>query len=216
MAAGRRAERGVALVSTLRVTTLLTTLGAGLVLVAASETFVSTSHREARVTLYAADAALQRALADLRGLADWGAVLAAVPTNVRSTFDDGRTLAAAPDGRTLNLTRLTVGLQAASDAVFAGPAPDRPVWNVFAQGDLGRLAPGRPTTLPYVIVWVADDPADGDADATRDSNAVILLHAEAFGLSRARRTIDMTVARDATAALAGRTSIRVLTWRLGP
>jgi hypothetical protein len=211
----RRGEQGVALVSTLMVTTLLTTLAAGLALGAASEALVSASYRTARATLYAADAALQRALVDVRRLPEWSVVLAPPPANVRSGFDDGRALANAPDGRTLNVADLTAALQAASDHVFAGPATDRPAWRIFAQGDLADTTPGRPATLPYAIVWVADDPGDGDGDPARDSNGVIVMHAEAYGLSRARRTVEMTIARDGAASLAGRTSIRVLAWRLG-
>ncbi len=53
----------------------------------------------------------------------------------------------------------------------------------------------------YVVVWVADDPADGvdlntpDGNPLIDSNGVLTLHAEAFGPGGTRKTIEVTIAR---------------------
>src|SRR5262245_44272517 len=68
-------ERGAALVIVLVATILLLTLGGALVLVASSEEAIASNYRIATEGLYAADAALQSAIADFAGEPNWDAVL---------------------------------------------------------------------------------------------------------------------------------------------
>jgi hypothetical protein len=72
------------------------------------------------------------------------------------------------------------------------------------------LPPGSQPSLFYVVAWVADDPSEEDGDPTRDGGAsippatgdrrlagagILLVRAEAFGPSGARRALEATVAR---------------------
>jgi hypothetical protein len=202
-------EEGSALLSALMVTTLLTMVGAVLALTTVTETLISANYRTARGTLYAAEGGLERAMADLRGIADWSVVLTPPPANMVSGFDDGAAAPRGPDGTTLDLARLTASRQADSDARY-GPGPNSPMWRLFAHADLSRLHPADiPPAMAYVTVWVADDPAEQDGDPSRDSNGVLMLRAEAFGPLAARSIVEATVKRPAGAVRA----VSVVAWR---
>jgi hypothetical protein len=193
------------------VTMLLTTLGSALACITIAETLISANYRSARETFYAADAGIERAMTDLRLLGDWSAALVPPAGNATSTFDDGAGAPRAPDGATLDLARLTTRRQAESDVRYGGSGPNSPSWRLFAHASLSRLVPaGSALSLAYVIVWVADDPAELDGDSSRDSNGVLLLRAEAFGTAGAWRAVEATVARPSPAASG---SIRVAAWR---
>src|SRR5437016_10326833 len=87
-------ETGLALVIALLATTLMLALGGALVLLTSSETVIAANFRAGHEGLYAADAAFERALVDLRTVPDWTRVLSG---GERSSFADG-----APSGsRTL-------------------------------------------------------------------------------------------------------------------
>ena len=59
-------ERGGVLLCVLMVTTLVGTLGAALALIVSTETFVAANYQSSQQGLYAADAALERAVGELR------------------------------------------------------------------------------------------------------------------------------------------------------
>jgi Tfp pilus assembly protein PilX len=215
-------QRGVALLSVLMVTALLGTVAAALVFVVTIESMTSGNHRLAQTSIYAADAALERAIGDLGSLADWGAV-PATATVAASDFFDGDPAPRLPDGTVLDLAKLAADRQAESDAIYA-PTANRPVWHVFGRAALSTLLPeNAASNSAYLVVWVADDGDDGDGDPLRDSDGVVMLRAEAFGPSGARRRIDAVVARPRPAgsiagepmvpAPADRPGIRVLCWR---
>lgn len=213
----RGSERGTALICVLMVTTLLATMSAALVLVTMSETMASANHGAAQQALYAADAALEETIGELRS-ADWGAIPGAT---VSACLQDGAPAPRAPDGRILNLSALAAERQAASNASFA-PSPNRPVWHLFGHGPLSDLAPAGLIVPPaYLLVWVADDGDERDGDAERDSNDVVVVRAEAFGAAGAHRSVEATVALQTVrgAAAAGvappapRRAVRVLSWR---
>src|SRR5262249_61786066 len=99
-------EQGIAVIVAVMATTLMVTLGGALILLSPSEPAIAANFRAAHEATYAADAAIERALADLRNQADWTPVLAG---SVQSSLVDGlpsgtRTL---PDGSTIDLDGLT-------------------------------------------------------------------------------------------------------------
>jgi type IV pilus assembly PilX-like protein len=202
-------ERGAAVVIALLLTVLLALLGAGLLTLANTETSIAASYRHGQEASYGAEAALERALADLGAVADWTTVLAAPPGNVVSTFDDGQASVRLPDGRAVSLASVTMERQQASDEL-TGPAmygADSPRWRLFAHAALGDLAPSpAPGVSLYLVVWVADDGADGDGDPSRDANGRIHVHAEAFGAGGARREVTAAIERVPTGV------IRRLSW----
>ncbi len=209
-------ERGVAVVIALLMALLVGAIAAALVALTTTETLVSASYRYAREASYGAEAALERGLHDLATMPDWSPALAEPPGNVTSGFDDGEVAPRAPDGRTLDLMRLTADRQRASD-VRDGPVvfgADSPRWRLFAHGSVRSLlaspeaSPGLNLPL-YLVVWVADDESDGDGDPAVDSNARILVCAVAFGAGGARRSAEARVARTDDGGL------RVLAWQSG-
>jgi hypothetical protein len=206
-------ERGAAVVIALLLTILLALLGAGLLTLANTESLIAASYRHGQEAAYGAEAALERALADLSVMADWNGVLAAPPANLMSTFDDGRVSVRLPDGRVVSLGTLTAERQRDSDAL-TGPAvyrADSPRWRLFAHAPMQDLVPAPASGSPlYLIVWVGDDGADGDGDPAVDANGRIQVHAEAIGASGARRAVGALIERSEGGV------IRMISWRRLP
>ena len=219
----RRAD-GLALVLALFVMLLLSALAAGLALVTASEATIAHNFKNGREALYAADAAAERAIADLDVLPDWSQVLGGA---VQSTVVDGppsgtRRLA---DGSLIDLGELvnlanchkkTMCTAAEMDSVTAERpwALNNPRWRAFLYGRLADFTPGQTVDSPYyVLAMVGDDPAETDADPMRDSDppaagsGVLILRVHAFGPRGVLRTIELTVARTETG------HVRVIAWR---
>jgi hypothetical protein len=202
------------------VTTLLATLSAAAVLVVMTESLASANHGAAQQALYAADAALEQTLSEVRA-ADWRSLPG---VGVSARLWDGSLTPRAPDGTVLDLAQLATARQAESDAAF-GISPDRPVWRLFGHAPFSDLAPAGEVVPPaYLLVWMADDGDEGDGDSRRDSNDVLMVRVEAFGASHAHRSIEATLAlQTRPAAEAGeagggpppedRHEVRVLSWR---
>ena len=193
-------ERGAALIIAMMATMLLTALGVALVLVTQTETMVATNFRNAGEGLYAADAGVERVVQDLLLVPDWNRVLAG---SEQSGFRDGglgvKTL---PDGSQIDLNALTTTLQSETDSANVW-GDDDPVWRPYAWGPLTDLIPGGTsiTSLYYVVVWAADDPADDDNDPAADTNGVLTMHAEAFGPNSTHKVIEVTVGRTSSAEI---------------
>jgi Tfp pilus assembly protein PilX len=212
-------ERGIALVAVMSASSLLLALGLSLALTTTIEVGIATSQRDAVQTLHAAEAGLERAIADL-ATADWDAALAGAVT---SPFHDGAGVVALPDGSRLDVrqetNRLRCGAAACADAdmdrvTAARPwGRNNPRWTVFASGSLAELLPDEAdiAARSYLVIWVADDPAENDARPLRDGGPPALedaanqanpgrgalwLHARAYGPSGARRSIEAVVERD--------------------
>lgn len=203
-------ERGVAVLMALLMALLIGAVAAALVALTTTETLISASFRQGREAAYGAEAALERALHDLAAMPDWSSVLFAPPANITSSFDDGEDRPRGPDGRTLDLARLTADRQRDSD-LHDGPAifgADSPQWRLFAHGPPRSLLPLPGLDLPlYLVVWVADDESDGDGDPTVDRNGRLLVRAVAFGAGGARRSAEALVARTDAGDL------QLLAWR---
>jgi hypothetical protein len=204
---------------------LMSALGAALVLTTTSETLVASNFRESLDGQYAADAALQRATDDLAVIADWNSVLGGL---TQSTFVDGppsgvRTLA---DGFRLDLDRArnllncrkpTSCTESDLNAVTSERpwGANNPNWRLFAYGRLRSWLPASDSPQ-YVVVLVADDPAENDDDPVQDGiepanpgAGTIQLRAEAFGPRGVHQVIGTTLTRiDAPGG-----AVRVLSWR---
>lgn len=231
-------EQGVAVIIAVMSTTLMLTLGGALILLSSSETAIAANFRAAHEATYAADAAIERALADLRHQADWTPVLAG---NVASSFADGlpsgsRTLA---DGSTIDLGGITnlancqkVGV--CSDAEVAAVTTARPWgannprWTLFAYGPLANaLGPATVRSMFYVLAFVGDDPSENDGNPSVDGvmtanspnpgNGIVVVRGEAFGPRGAHKVVEATIARltmpSADPGGQPSTELRVLSWR---
>jgi hypothetical protein len=213
-----RDERGAALVVALLMAILLGAIGASLITLSNTETLIAATYRHAIETTYGAEAGLERAVHDLATIADWSVVLAAPPANLTSTaMDDGTLRPRTPGGRTLNLAGLTDARQRESDTRDGGDRyrADAPQWRLYGHApisdlsDSANLLSGAAEPPPiYVIVWVADDGADGDGDPETDANGRILVHAEAYGPAGARRAAEASIERLADGV------VRAGAWRI--
>jgi Tfp pilus assembly protein PilX len=219
MVAGRAPgdERGTALLCALLIIALLTTLGAALVVMVTTETLVSAHHAASQQALYAAEAGAERAIGELRVLPTWQTVPMPGSPSASADLDDGSLAPELPDGTVLDLPQLTAERQTESDASFP-TTPDRPAWRLFGHVSLDRMiAESTGSAPPYVVVWVADDPADLDGDPARDSNDIVMVRADAFGVAGVRRSIHATVLRQSAldpAAGTGvmRSDVNVIAW----
>ncbi|MGE5244172.1 MAG: pilus assembly PilX N-terminal domain-containing protein [Betaproteobacteria bacterium] len=225
-----RREDGIAVIIALMAMMLMTALGIALVLTTTSETRIAANYRNSSEGLYAADAALERAMDDVLTVPDWNRLL---DGSTQSAFIDGapsgtRTL---PDGTTLDLTQVVNmancdKLDACSDADMNAITADRewgannPRWQLYAYAPINNILPTGTVNSPYyVVVLVGDDPSENDGDPAHDGvvecgsgqtgadgscnpgSGVLALRAEAFGPSGSMKVVEMTVARTDTTEL---------------
>jgi hypothetical protein len=215
----------------LMATLLMSALGGALVLTTSSEALIAANFRDARAGVYAADAALGRAVDDLASVSEWDSVL---DGSTRSTFTDGppNGVRALADGKSLDLDR-TVNMancrkvtpcSSANLAAVTAQRPwgaNNPIWRLFAYGPLSNLLPPQAIdSVHYVVVMVADDASENDADplhdgrlATNPGAGVVIMRAEAFGPRGSRQIVEMTVGRPPIPAQNGQ-GLRMLSWRL--
>lgn len=220
---GRHSERGMALVLVLALVGLLTAATSAVITVTSTDAQIASRFRWGRQLEYAAEAGLHRALVDLKPLPDWTTVLSGVTL---SSFADGPPsgVRSVPGGAFVDVD-LEVALASCgrvppcSDAdrtaiVRARPwGPNNPRWRPFTYGVLPL--PGSTSALPvYVLVLVADDPAETDGNPDLDDISpasgagVVRLRSMAFGPAGSRRAVEAVVARAATTP-----RIRMLSWR---
>jgi hypothetical protein len=216
----RRQDRGVALIVVLLTMVLLSALGVALVLATSAETRIAGNFRTAQQTLYAAEAAADRAIDDLALVPDWSALIGG---GVLSSFVDGPPggVRQLDDGSLVDLAEVVAFANcqkaACSNADMDGVTEDRPWgpnnprWTLFAFGPLRALLPaGAAPTPQYVVVMAGDDPGEIDNDPSRDVPVrwalASALRAEAFGPGGAHKIVELTVVRGASA-------VRVLSWR---
>jgi len=191
-------EEGTALIIALMSMMLLTALGAAVIMVSNTETMIANNHRNSQEALYAADAAVERVVQDLLTVPRWNDILGG---SVQSSFVDGSMTESKqlPGGGTVTLccgtNTVTGQLQADTDTANLWGA-NNPQWKLFAWGPMSEMLPNGQIDSPmYVVVWIADDPAETDSNAAADGNGTLTLHAEAIGPSGTRKIIEVTVAR---------------------
>lgn len=215
-------EHGVALVVVLLAVALMSALGAALALSTTAETLIAMNFRRSREALYAADAAAQHTLDDLRVVADWstlldGTVASSFVDGVAGTrqLDDGSTIDLATAVDMANCQKTTACSDGDMNTVTDDRpwGPNNPRWKLFGYGHLRQIVSDGSIESPfYVIAMIGDDPGETDGDPSRDGDpgtpgaGIFAVRAEAFGPNGAHRVVELTVMRDGTAA-------RLLTWR---
>jgi hypothetical protein len=197
-------------------TALLMGLGLSLVLMGSAETTLARRDRDTRSLTRAARAVATLAVADLRALPSWAAVLepgrepelSATPGRLAPA-----TLTPAlPWGGSLDLRAVTARAQAATDA--SGIPGDPARWRLYGAASLVSLVPDAAGGMPcFLAVWVADDAVDGDGDPSTDTNGVLLVRGAAFGPGEGETTVLLAVSREAVPG--GPAVVRVLTIRPG-
>jgi len=183
----------MALLAVLLTSVLLLAYGLATSFMAKTELEIASADRSGREAAYAADGALQAAVAELAG--GWDGVLDGSRTSV---FQDA-TLSPAIDGtgRRMDLGARTAVLQAASDSAPTGT--DRVQWRLFAWGPASMLLSPPASVGPfYLAVWFADDSGDGDGVPSADANGIVIVHAEAYGAGGLLRAVECVVSRTPT------------------
>jgi hypothetical protein len=188
-------ERGSALVMSLTASVLLVALGSALILIAMTETAISAQAARASQLLSIADAAVERAVAELNLRSEWnGALSGAEPGSLTDGPPQGVREAR---GTRVDLTAETAAIQAASAAKLFGG--NNPAWQLFIWGPAGWLL--ESDEHAYAAVWVGDDPAERDDNPFQDGDTidtgggVMLVAAQAFGAGGARRAVEVVVER---------------------
>lgn len=211
-----RDQRGAALLIAVVLVLLVAAIGAAVSVVSRTETLIAGSFRHSRELLYAAEGAVALAIRDLDGIADWNTVLSGATV---SSFTDGASTAAKtlPGGTTVVLCcgggTLTADVQNRAHAGRNWGA-DTPQWRVIAWGSIaGWLPAGRIDSSVYVMVWAADDPADGDGNPAVDANGFMELHAHALGVNGGRRVVQVLIQRPPAAGFPPPPGIRIVSWR---
>ena len=178
-----RREDGIAMVIAMIAMLLMTALGVALVLTTSSETMIAHNFRNGQEALYAADAAIERAMDDVLTVPDWNKLL---DGSTQSAFVDGapsgqRTL---PDGSTIDLTQALnmancqkLTCSAADLTAISSERPwgvNNPVWRLYGYGNLRDMLPATDTinSSYYVMVMVGDDPSDNDGNPLLDGGGL--------------------------------------------
>ena len=221
-----RSEHGVAVIIAMMTMLLMSALGMALVMTAATETTIAGNFRNSSEALYAADAALERAIGDVLTVSDWNRLL---DGSTLSSFVDGgpggtRTLA---EGSTIDLAQAIhlancQRITGCSDADMNETTSERPWgannprWRLYAYASLNDMLPDTSAidSPYYVVVMVADDPSENDANPLLDGampcrvgessgpppacnpgTGVIAMRAESFGPRGAHKVLEATLAR---------------------
>lgn len=199
----RADERGSVLLAALVGMAALSAIALAVAALASVDTAIAETEQARLTAVAAADAALEGAIASLAAEDDWSAVLVEAR---RSGL-----LAASPEPRmagwgVLDRAALTRAVQRRADAQVEWGA-NRGVWRLYLEGSPGALA-SRPLdrATPYALVWIADDEADGDGAPLSDSNGMLSVRVEAFGVRRSKAVVLATVRR----ATAG---VELIGWR---
>jgi hypothetical protein len=177
-----RPEQGAALILALMAMTVLMSLGAVLVMTTSTETAIAANFRSRREAFYAAEAAAELAVAELRRSASWAAF---VDGSARSRFVDG-----APDGLRALPSDAPINLTAIANLANCGlPAPcsEAPRWHLFAHGPL-RDFTGAVDSPYYVVAFV-------QGAETEAGVPLVTIRAEAFGPRSSHQAIELTLSR---------------------
>jgi hypothetical protein len=209
-------DRGAALIVVMMAMLLLSALGAALVVVTNTEALIGANSGSTAEAFYAADAAFERTLAELKGTTDFTSVLSGISP---SRFVDGpasgvRTLT---DGSAIDLSQVEhfancARRQRCSESELDATTRERPWgarnprWRLYSWGPFPADSTGaRVGPVLYVVSLVADDPSDTDGNPWQDGGVttaqvnagagVVFVRAEAFGRRGAHRVIEGTVVR---------------------
>lgn len=215
-------DEGVALVVAIGALTFVLALGGALALATMVDTRIVGNYRQSSEVFHAADAAIDRALSELRSAPDWNVLLTG---QQGSTFVDGppgvRTLA---DGTAVDLVEATqmarCGRASCSEADLVATTAshpwgaNNPRWQIYSHGFVRDLLPaGAIDSRVYIVVWIADDPSENDGDPLRDGTTpdnpgrgVLMALAHAYGPRGARRGVEVTFSREEQ-------GLRLLSWR---
>lgn len=208
-------EAGSSLIAVLLLMFLLSAIAIGMAVVVRVEGMVASRFVQATQALFAADAAVQMVIAELRPMLDWSPILAGgmVSPRADAAFAGARLIAGG--SITLCCGPSSVSDRLARENGLSGAFARRTlVWRPYLWSPLATLLPASPPGHLYVIVFVQDDEDDGDGDPMTDLNGRVVVRGEAVEPDGLRRSVEVLIARergDPLRALAP--AVRLLRWR---
>jgi hypothetical protein len=149
-----------------------TAMAGGLALTSHAERQIAATHRGAVQLGYASESATARLVLAVEAQLDW------------------RTAPGAFVGGPVTSTPELQARTAALNDTLASRFPfgaDTPVWRVVA-----TMVDGDAKS----VVWIADDPADRDGDASQDSNGRLMVRSESRTAAGGVRGVEVYLARD--------------------
>jgi hypothetical protein len=175
---------------------LLSAIAIGAATVVRVEILVADRYRQSAEAFFAADAALQSTLAELRTIADWTPVVAGT---VASSLSDGAFTGSKgiPGSGAVEVCcgpQSAAGRLAAETTLAPVPARRSVAWRPFLWTTMNALAPRNPPSRVYVVAWVANDERD-PAGSVGDTNHTVIIRAEAIEAAGYRRSVEALVAR---------------------
>jgi hypothetical protein len=193
------AEHGSAMLIALVVAMLLSALGLGLVTMSSTEQAIAGNFQAVHHGRLAAEAALERALVDVRRFEPSDILSGAA----QSSFRDSSLTPVAPWGISLDLISMTAAIQAQSDSAF-GWSANNSRWRLLLYGPLTQLVPVGDSPI-YVAAWIGDDVSETDGNPLADTNRILVILARAMGPAGLTSTLR--------AAVSVEEGVRILSWR---
>jgi hypothetical protein len=206
----RSRESGAALLVALLAVLLMSAIASALLLTTTAEAYIAANFRDHSEAVYAANAIVERAIADLLALPDWAGL---VDGSARSAFNDGppggtrvvagRAVDVSQVVNQANCQKPAACTTAELDAVTASRpwGVNNPRWQPYAYGFLRDLLPaGRVDSPFFTVLLVGDDAAETDNDPVHDGRSVsnpgsgiVVLRGEAFGPRGAHSIVEAVV-----------------------
>jgi hypothetical protein len=161
------------------------------------ETLVADHHRHSVAALFAADAGLEAAVAELRAMGEWTGVVSGAQASAHSQggFAGSKPV---PGGASVLVCcgPGSAAARLATDTALS-PLPARRAvqWRPFLWTSLDALSPRDPPSRLFVVIWVANDEADRAGGATTDTNETVLIRSEAIEAGGVRRIVEAWLAR---------------------
>jgi hypothetical protein len=234
MSGALSSARGVALVFTLLIITVVGGLALSLALASSVDRLAASNADDSQALLNAAEAGLELAARELALVDDWNTVLDG--SRVSALVDGPPGPRVVSPGLTIDLVAMTNrfscgSVAACPDAAVQAVTVERPWgvnnprWRPFLHTFAADLVDPRHQSPPYIAVWVGDDGREVDGNVAIDGGGggaegryIVRARAEAFGGRGARRSVEAELARVCQLVdgvwncLPG---VRVRAWRLG-
>lgn len=217
-------QRGMALVIGVLASTLVLAIALALALTTSMEVGIAANYATAQDALYAADAALERTLAELLAATDWNPVLQGLqtsccidgPTGTPRALGDGSSIEPAALANIANCAHAAPCSAAELDAFTPDRpwGPNNPRWQLYAHGPLSTFTGSVSNSPMYIVVLIADDPSEQDSNPAVDSpqgnpgGGIIFVRAAAYSAGGTQATVEMTLLRTDPSE-----RVRVTSWR---
>lgn len=191
------AEGGSAILTVILVMVLFSAVAITTAVVVRVEILVADHYKDSAAALFAADAGLDAAIAELRTLPDWTIVVSGTR---QSAYSQGPFAGrkAVPGGGSVFVCcgADSASARLATDTALS-PLPARRTvqWRPFLWTALDAIAPRDPPSRFLVVVWVANDEGDRAGGAANDTNETVLIRSEAMEPRGARRIVEALLGR---------------------